>query len=130
MWSNVNTSLGGSCYFITFTDHYSRHCRTYFLKKKSDALEKFREFKASVETKSRVKIKALGAYRGGEYLSEEFQRFLTEFGIQLQFTVVYSPQQNGVSEWLNRTLVETARCMLNHAGLNNVFWTEAISTAT
>ena len=47
-------------------------CRTYFLKKKSDALEKFREYKISVETESGIKIKALRADRGGKYLSETF----------------------------------------------------------
>ena len=43
-------SFGSSRYFITFTDDYSRYCKTYFLRKKSEALEKFKEFKASVET--------------------------------------------------------------------------------
>ena len=45
-------SLGGSRYFITFTDDYSRYCSTYFLKSKSEALEKFKEFQTSVETES------------------------------------------------------------------------------
>ena len=44
-------SFGESCYFIKFNDDYSRYCKIYFLKKKSEALEKFKEFKASVENK-------------------------------------------------------------------------------
>ena len=59
-------SLGGSRYFITFTDDYSCYCSTYFLKSKSEALEKFKEFKASVETESGMKIKAKRADRGGK----------------------------------------------------------------
>ena len=51
-------SLGGSRYFITFTDDY---CRTYFLKSKAEALEKFKEFKVSIETESGMKIKAMRA---------------------------------------------------------------------
>ena len=43
---------------------------------------------------------------------------------------LYSPQQNGVSEQLNRTLLEAARLMLSHADLSNAYWAEAVATAT
>jgi len=82
-------SFGGSRYFITFTDDYSRYCKIYFLKKRSEALEKFKEYKASVENEF---VKALRADRGGEYLSNEFQYFLKECGIRSEFTAAYSPQ--------------------------------------
>ena len=59
-----------------------------------------------------------------------FKSFLKKCGIQPQFTAAYSPQQNGVSERLNRTLVEAARSMLSHAGLSNAYWAEAVATAT
>jgi len=59
-----------------------------------------------------------------------FQCFLKESGIQPQLTAAYSPQQNGVSERLNHMLIEAARSMLNHAGLSNALWAEAVSTAT
>ena len=75
-----------------------------------------------------MKIKALRADRGGEYLSNKFQYFLKECGIRPKFTVAYSPQQNGVSERLNRTLVEAARSMLSHADLSNAYWAEAVAT--
>ena len=74
-------SFGESRYFITFSDDYSRYCRTYFLKSKSEALEKFKEFKASVETESGMKVKAMRADRGCEYLSDEFKFFLKKCGI-------------------------------------------------
>ena len=74
-------SLGGSRYFITFTDDYLCYCRTYFLKSKSEALEKSIEFKVSVETESGVKIKAMRGDRGGEYLSDEFKSFVKKYGI-------------------------------------------------
>jgi len=57
-----------------FRDDYSRYCRTYFLKRKSEAFEKFKEFKASVETESGMKIKTIRADRGGEYLSVFLER--------------------------------------------------------
>ena len=77
-----------------------------------------------------MKIKALRADRGGEYMSEEFKSYLKECGIKSELTAAYSPQQNGVSERLNRTLVEAARSMLYHADLSNAYWAEAVVTAT
>ena len=91
-------SFGGNSYFITFTDDYSHYCKTYFLKKKSEALEKFKEFKVTVEKELSMNIKVLRADRGGEYLSDEFKNYLKESGIRSESTAAYSPQQNGVSE--------------------------------
>ena len=68
-----------------------------------------------------MKIKAMRADRGGEYLSNEFKSFLKKCVVQSEFTAAYSPQQNGVSERLNRTLIEAARSMLSHAGLDNAY---------
>ena len=90
--------FSGSHYFITFTDDYSQYRKTFFLRKNLEALEKFKEFKASVETELGMEIKALRADRGGEYMSEEFKSYLKECGIKSELTAAYSPQQNGVSE--------------------------------
>jgi hypothetical protein len=122
-------SFGGSRYFITFTDDYSRCYKAYFMKEKSEALEKFKEFRAAAEKESGQSIKALRADRGGEYLSEEFKCYLKKHGIRAEFTAAYSPQQNGVSERMNRTLTEAARSMLTHAGLSNAYWADAVATA-
>ena len=122
-------SHGGSCYFITFTDDYSRYCKTYFLKKKSEAFTKFKEFKKAAENESNLKIKALWADRGGEYLSDKFKYYLKQHGIPCESTAAYSPQQNGVAERLNRTLVEAARLMLTQACLPNI-WAEAVAAET
>ena len=123
-------SFGGSRYFITFTDDYSRFSRSYFMKHKAEALDKFKEFKALAEKESGMTIKVLCSDRGGEYMSEEFTDFLKEYGIRAESTAAYSPQQNGVAERLNRNLCEAARSMLIHAGLSNGYWAAAISTAT
>ena len=119
-------SFGGSRYFITFTDDYSRCCKAYFMKEKSEALE---EFKAAAGKESGQSIKALRADRGGEYVSEGFKCYLKKHGIRAEFTAAHSPQQNGVSERMNRTLMEAARSMLTHASLSNAYWAEAVATA-
>ncbi len=74
-------------------------------------------------------IGALRSDNGGEYLSTEFVNYLKSKGIQHELTVPNAPEQNGVSERINRTLMESARSMLSHAGLQNNFWAEAVATA-
>jgi len=83
-----------------------------------------------VEAELGLKIKALRSDRGGEYLSDEFKAYMKECGIKSCFTADHCPQQNGVLERLNRTLVEAARSMLSHAGLSNAYWAKAVAVAT
>jgi transposase InsO family protein len=64
-----------------------------------------------------------------EFCNEEFNKFCKNEGIVRHRTVVGTPQQNGVAERMNRTLLENARCLLSHAGLGKEFWAEAINTA-
>ena len=67
--------------------------------------------------------------RGGEFLSNEFKAFCAENGIQRQLTAPYTPQQNGVLERKNRTIVEMARSLLKGKELPNYFWAEAVATS-
>ena len=96
-------SFGGSSYFITFTDVLFSLLEDLLSEKKSEVVDKFKEFKVAVE-KISMNIKALRADSGSEYLSEEYKQFLKECGIHSESTVAYSPQYNRVSERLNRTL--------------------------
>ena len=114
---------------MTFIDDYSRCCAVYFMKHKSEAFSKFKEFEAEVEKESTEKICKLRIDNGGEYLSQEFKAYLKSRGIKHELTVPYLPEQNGVAERMNRTLVESARAMIAHAGLPNSYWAEAIATA-
>ena len=74
-----------------------------------------------VENESGKKIKTLRSDNGGGFVKNEFEAFLSKHGIQHQKTVPYTPQQNGVTERKNRTLVEMARCMLYSKGLIKKF---------
>jgi transposase InsO family protein len=71
------------------------------------------------------KLKVLRTDRGGEFTSVEFGRYCVE----RQFTGSYSPEQNGVVERRNQSVVAMARCMLKTKGLPGYFWGEAVSTA-
>ncbi|KAJ0785458.1 putative RNA-directed DNA polymerase [Helianthus annuus] len=123
-------SIGGCKYFITFIDDFSRKTWVFFLKYKSEALNFFKTFKALNERQSGYLIKTLRTDRGGEYCSKFFQEYLKTCGIRHQLTNSYTPQQNGVAERKNRTLMELSRSMMNVKQLPNNYWAEAIACAT
>lgn len=122
-------SIGGSRYFLLFVDDFTRMTFIYFLKCKSETLTCFKEFKAMVENYQNTRIKILRTDNGCEYCSNAFQNFLKHEGIIHQKTNPYTPEQNGLSERSNRTIVEKARCLLFEAELDKKFWAEAANTA-
>ncbi|KAE8681124.1 hypothetical protein F3Y22_tig00111342pilonHSYRG00188 [Hibiscus syriacus] len=123
------SSLGNNNYFLLFIDDFSRKTWVYFLKQKSEVFEVFKKFKAAVERESGRKIKAMRSDRGGEFTSREFQEFCEANGIRRPMTVPRSPQQNGVAERKNRTILDMARSMLKSKKLPKEFWVEAVSCA-
>jgi transposase InsO family protein len=106
-------SLGKSVYYVSFIDDFSRNTWIYFLRKKSEVFDKFKEFKALVENQTDKKIKVLRTDNGGEFYGNEFEEFCKKCGIARQKTTPYTPQQNGVAERMNMTLMEKARSMLS-----------------
>jgi transposase InsO family protein len=121
-------SLGGAYYFLIFIDDITRYTWVYFMRNKSDVFEYFKEFKNMVEKQTGKSIKILRSDQGGEYTSGAFIRYCKNNEIQQQFTVPHTPQQNGVAERKNRTLVECARSIIKGKNISNGFWAEAIST--
>jgi hypothetical protein len=115
---------------MTLIDDKSRKTWVYFLKKKSEALSKFRIFTEMVELETGKKIKRTRTDGGGEYMSTAFKNYLQERGIRRQSTTANTPQSNGVAERMNRSLLEKARSMMQAASVPRFLWAEAISTAT
>ena len=122
-------SRGGAEYFVTFIDDKTRNTWVYTMKHKSETFQKFKEWKAMVEKTTGLKIKRLRTDNGGEYTSNEFEEYLKAEGMQHKTTIAKTPEQNGVAERMNRTLVETVRAMLADSKLPKRFWAEALSTA-
>ena len=91
-------SIGGSRHFVTFIDDYSHCVAVHFLKHKAEVFEKFEQLEAMVTKECGEPIMKLRTDNGGEYVSKEFQTYLTSKGIQHQLTIPHSPQQNGVAE--------------------------------
>jgi hypothetical protein len=100
------------------------------MRHKSETLDKFKVYKAQVENHTGKRILALRTDRGGEYINAAFDKYRQDNGIQHQTTTPYTPQQNGVSERLNRTLFNMGRSMLKEAGLPNALWADAIMAAS
>ena len=122
-------SLTGKRFMISFTDDMTRCSQVYFMNSKSEALDKFKEYQASVEGTSGELIGVLHTDRGGEYMSREFKRYLVHQKIEHEETCAHSPQQNGVAERLNRTSMEKVHPMVGHARVGKAFWAEAVHTA-
>ncbi|GJW92213.1 transposable element [Tanacetum coccineum] len=121
-------SLGGARYFLSIIDDFSRMTWVFMMKHKSEAFEKFKHWKILIENQTGRKIKRLRTDNGLEFCSREFEAFCRDEGIVRHYTVRYTPQQNGVAERMNRTLLERTRCLLLNAGLDRSFWAEALNT--
>ena len=98
------------------------------MRHKSDAFDMFKAFKAEVENQFEKHIKILRYNRGGEYQSGEFQQYLIDNRIISQFFAPGTPQQNGVVERRNRTLLNMVRPMLSYPTLPVSFWGYAPQT--
>jgi transposase InsO family protein len=123
------TSLGGCKYYVSFTDDYSRYTWLTLLRTKDEALEAYRAFAAWAKTQHGATIKCLCSDRGGEYTGKEFSKFLQEEGSEQCLTTHDTPQHNGVSEALNRCLLECICAMMHATGLLKNLWGEAINHA-
>jgi transposase InsO family protein len=122
-------SLKGSRYYIAFIDDLTRFCWIYFMRFKSEVAGVFWRFKTWIENQSGYKIQVLRSDNGKEYTSSQFNQFCEEAGIEHQLTAPYTPQQNGVSERKNRTIMEMARCLMHEKQLPTNFWAEAANTS-
>lgn len=114
-------------YTICFIDDFNRKTWVYYLCEKSKAFSLFKYFKSLVEKETGTYIKCLHTDRGGEFTSQDFNQFCKENGIKRQLTAAYTPQQNGVAERKNRTIMNMVRCMLSEKKIPKGFWPEAVN---
>jgi hypothetical protein len=122
-------SIGGHRYICVFTCDSTSYAWVYLLKSKDKTLHTFKRFVKMIETLTGNKIKFFRSDRGGEFMSGEFTEFLEEQGITRETTAPGTPQQNGVAERMNQTLIGGARALLHHSGMSKGFWAEAMGVA-
>jgi hypothetical protein len=120
---------GGKSYFMLIVDDHSRYMWIQLLATKDEAFSCFKKVKALAETESGGRLRAFRSDRGGEFNSIDFKEYCDEHGIKHFTTTPYTPQQNGVVERRNRTVVEMARCLLKSKNVPGEFWGEAVTTA-
>lgn len=117
-------------YIFVLIDDFSRYMWTMLLKEKSEALERFKDFKEYVENQAKTTLKTFRTDRGGEFTSLDFTRYCESHGIIRHLTAPYTPQQNGVVERRNRTLMEMTRSLLKGMKVPNHMWGEAVRHST
>ncbi|WVZ70719.1 LOW QUALITY PROTEIN: hypothetical protein U9M48_019362 [Paspalum notatum var. saurae] len=120
---------GGRKYFLLLVDNATRFMWMRLLSAKDEAPEAIKQFQAKVEAETGYKLKVLRTDRGGEFTSVEFGRSCADKGVERHLTAPYSPQQNGVVERRNQTVVGMVRSMLKAKKMTAEFWSEAVSTA-
>lgn len=123
------TSLGGARYLMTFIDVFTGFTYVYFLKSKDEAAQKVKNFMEMLKVQKGKVTKVFRCDRGTEYINNEVRVYLEENGILFQCTAGYSPEQNGVAEKKNRSLMEAARTMLIDQSLPDNLWAEAVNYA-
>ena len=119
------TSHSGKRYLLVFVDDFSRKTCIYFLTEKAEAFETFKVFKSAVEKESKAMIRGLRTDRGGEFTSNQFNTYCRDQGIKRQLTAAYTPQQNGVAERRNRTIMNMVRCLLSEKEMPRTLWADA-----
>ncbi|GJT58875.1 retrovirus-related pol polyprotein from transposon TNT 1-94 [Tanacetum coccineum] len=119
-------SINHEKYTLVIVDEYSRYTWVYFLNTKSQASKMIMSFVRMVENQNDVKVKQIKTDNGTTFRNIELGSFCDEKGISQNFSSSYTPEQNGVAEMKNRTLIEAARTVLNGSVLSKHFWTEVV----
>jgi transposase InsO family protein len=121
-------SIGGSKYCLVIVDDYSRFTWVFFLQEKSQTQETLKKFLRWAQNEFVLRIKKIRSDNGMEFNNSQIEGFLEEEGIKNEFSSLYTPQQNGVVERKNITLMDMARTMLEEYKTSDRFWAEVINT--
>jgi transposase InsO family protein len=122
-------SIDGSKYCLVILDDYSRFTWVLFLQEKTQTQDTLKGFLRQAQNEFELRIKKIRSDNGTEFKNSQIEGFLEEEGIKHEFSSPYTPQQNGVVERNNRTLLDMARTMLDEYKTPDQFWAEAINTA-
>jgi transposase InsO family protein len=122
-------SIGGSKYCLVVVDDYSRFTWVFFLQEKPQTQETLKGFLRQAQNEFGLRIKKIRSDNGTKFKNSKIEDFLLKEGIKHEFSSPYTPQQNGVVERKNITLLDMARTMLDQYKTPDRFWAQAINTA-
>jgi transposase InsO family protein len=122
-------SLGGDLYCLMIVDDYSRYTWLFFLHDKTEGTACFKKFAKRAQNEFKVKIKKIRSDNGKEFVNTNIEEYCDEVEIKHEVSTTYTPQQNGVVDRKNRTLITLARTILDEYNTPQDLWAEAINTA-
>ncbi|GJU12677.1 putative ribonuclease H-like domain-containing protein [Tanacetum coccineum] len=122
-------SIDHKYYSLVVTDDFSRFTWVFFLGTKDETYGILKDFITFIENQLTKQVKAIRCDNGTEFKNSKLIELCGSKGIRRDYSNARTPQQNGVAERKNRTLIEAARTMLADSMLPTMFWTEAVSTA-
>jgi transposase InsO family protein len=122
-------SVRSKWYVLVIVDDYYRYSWAFVLESKDEVFEHFQSLALRLNNEHPNYLKAIHSDNGTEFRNASFDQFCLEFGVDQQFSTPRVPQQNGVMEQKNSTLVEMARTMLNEQRTPRRFWSDATSAA-
>ena len=129
LWTSRLLSLGGNKYGLVIIDDYSHFTWVFFLYDKCQVQEKVKTFVRKAQKEFGLPIKKMRSDNGTEFKNTLVEEFLDEEGIKHEFSTPYTPQQNGVVERKNCTLIDMARTMLDEYKTSDLFWSDAVNIA-
>ncbi|GKC53439.1 retrovirus-related pol polyprotein from transposon TNT 1-94 [Tanacetum coccineum] len=121
-------SVNGKKYILVIVDDYSRFTWVKFLRSKDEAPDFIIKFLKMIQVRLKVPIQRIRTDNGTEFVNQTLSEYYEKVGISHETSVARSPQQNGVVERRNHTLIEAARTMLIYAKAPLFLWAEAVAT--
>ncbi|KAL8118401.1 hypothetical protein AgCh_016070 [Apium graveolens] len=122
-------SIAKKKYALVIVDEFTRYTWVYFLHTKSETASILIDHVKQLDKRVKDSVKILRSDNGTEFKNLIMEEFCKRHGIKQEFSAPGTPQQNGVVERKNRTLIEAARTMLEEAKLPTYFWADAVQTA-
>ncbi|GJR41900.1 putative ribonuclease H-like domain-containing protein [Tanacetum coccineum] len=122
-------SLMKKSYCLVVTDDFSRFSWVFFFATKDETSGILKAFITKIENQLDHKVKLIRSDNRTEFKNSIMNQFCEMNGIKREFSVAMTPQQNGVAERKNKTLIEAAKTMLVDSKLPTTFWAEAVNTA-
>ncbi|GKD56749.1 retrovirus-related pol polyprotein from transposon TNT 1-94 [Tanacetum coccineum] len=122
-------SVNGKKYILIIVNYYSRFTWVKFLRSKDEALDFIIKFLKMIQVRLKVPVRRIRTDNGTEFVNQTLREYYEKVGISHETSVAHSPQQNGVVERRNRTLIDDARIMLIYAKALLFLWAEVVATA-